>query len=238
MPDQKHQLSASSPLDDKTFLPYMFTGSEEISQPFRFELQLLADMSKTVDFAAILGKTVTVTLILPSGVTRYFNGVISRFMQGEPVRLSTEGSAFYLRYRAEIRPKFWFLSKNVQSRAFQQLTVPQILTQVLTGVTVSNKIQGEFLPRDYCVQYRESDLDFASRLMEEEGIFYYFTATETSHTMVLGNDPAANTAADPNAVAYKSTRGDHADQAVVLSWEKSQEVRAGKTTRVKSSPLP
>ncbi len=225
-----HQLTASSPLDSSTFLPYMFTGVEEISQPFRFELQLLADMNKTIDFAKILGKTVTVTLDLPNGVTRYFNGIIARFTQGETVRLSTEGSAFYIRYRAEIAPKFWFLSKNVQSRVFQHLTVPQILTQVLTGITVENKIEGNFLQREYCVQYRESDFDFASRLMEEEGIFYYFTYTQSAHTLVLGNEPSANQTVASTPVSYKSTYGDHGDQPIIMSWEKSQEIRAGKVT--------
>ena len=81
------------------------------------------------------------------------------------------GSAFFTRYQAEIVPQLWLLTRKAQSRIFQQIAVPDILKQVLTGLDVAYQLQGTYKPRDYCVQYRETDFNFASRLMEEEGIY-------------------------------------------------------------------
>src|SRR5437588_127803 len=83
----------------------------------------------------------------------------------------------------------WLLTKRAQSRIFQHQSVPDILKKVLTGVDVAYEIQGTFEPRDYCVQYRETDFHFASRLMEEEGIYYFFKHTANGHKMVLANSP-------------------------------------------------
>ena len=79
-----------------------------------------------------------------------------------------------MHFRAELVPKLWLLTKKVQSRIFQHLSVPDILHQVLAGLDVTYEILATYYQRDYCVQYRESDFDFASRLMEEEGIYYFF----------------------------------------------------------------
>ena len=79
-----------------------------------------------------------------------------------------------LLYRAEVVPQLWLWTKKVQSRVFQHLSVPDILKQVLKGLKVTYQFQVNYHPRDYCVHYRESDFAFASRLMEEEGIYYFF----------------------------------------------------------------
>lgn len=70
--------------------------------------------------------------------------------------------------------------------------MPEILKQVLVGLDVTYEIQGTFEPRNYCVQYRESDFNFASRLMEEEGIFYYLEHTADSHRMIVANTPVSH----------------------------------------------
>jgi type VI secretion system secreted protein VgrG len=90
-------------------------------------------------------------------------------------------------YRMVVVPQFWFLTRRAQSRIFQHQSVPQILKKVLAGLDVTFKIEGNFAERDYCVQYRETDFAFASRLMEDEGIFYFFTHTANGHTMVVTN---------------------------------------------------
>src|SRR5262249_28317961 len=79
-----------------------------------------------------------------------------------------------------------------QSRIFQHLSVPDILKEVLRGLDVSFDLQGTFHPRDFCVQYRETDLNFASRLMEDEGIFYFFEHNAGGHRMVLANSARAH----------------------------------------------
>src|SRR5205823_6132971 len=98
---------------------------------------------------------------------RYFNGISSRISQGPRDNTFTE-------YRIEIVPRFWLLTLRAQSRIFQQIAVPDILKKVLAGLDVSYELRGKYDPRDYCVQYRETDFNFASRLMEEEGIYYFF----------------------------------------------------------------
>ena len=88
--------------------------------------------------------------------------------------MRAQGQSTFIRYHAELVPRLWLLTKNFQSRIFQHMSIPDILKQVLADLDVSFQIQGTFQPREYCVQYRESDFQFASRLMEEEGIYYYW----------------------------------------------------------------
>ncbi|MGL4421160.1 MAG: type VI secretion system Vgr family protein, partial [Gemmataceae bacterium] len=95
-------------------------------------------------------------------------------------------------YSLEIVPAFWLLTKKTQSRIFQQMTVPDILKQVLTGLDVAYELPGTWEQRDYCVQYRETDFNFASRLMEEEGIYYFHRHTAGKHTLVLANTPQSH----------------------------------------------
>ena len=171
------EITISTPLGDDALLLNGFTGREAISAPFRFELELLSPASSPVAFDKLLGQAVTIKLALPGGQTRPINGVVVKLSQG-PRLQGTAGGATFLRYRAEIAPKFWLLTRKAQCRIFQQMTVPDILKKVLTGLTIDDQIQGTFDPRDYCVQYRETDFDFASRLMEEEGIFYFFKHTD------------------------------------------------------------
>src|SRR5262249_23082512 len=151
-----------------------FTGQEGLSQLFTFELVVLADNRTDVPFDQLLGHDVAVRLELPGGGERFFHGVCSRLSQGDRDRDVTS-------YRLELVPRLWLLSRKAQSRLFQHLSVPDILKQVLAGLDVEFQVQGTFHPRDYCVQYRETDFAFASRLMEEEGIFYFFRHAADKH---------------------------------------------------------
>src|SRR5262249_20126451 len=144
-----------------------FTGTEAISQLFSFQLDLLAENRTEVPFHVLLGQPIAVRLDVPGGPTRYFHGLCSRFSQGGRDKHFTS-------YRLEMVPQFWVLTRKAQSRIFQHISVPEILKKVLDGLSVEYQIQGNFHPRDFCVQYRETDFAFASRLMEEEGIYYFF----------------------------------------------------------------
>ena len=221
-------LAVTTPLGTDVLLLQQFTGTEAISQLFRFELEVLAESTATIAFDAILGQSVTVSLMMPAGSTRYFNGIVSRFTQGQLIS-SAQGVGTFTRYRAEVVPQLWTLTRIHQSRIFQQATVPDILKQVLTGLNVSYQLQGSYLSRDYCVQYRESDFDFASRLMEEEGIFYFFTHSNGSHQMVVADTPQSNPdVAAPTTVNYETLEGGTRSDDRVHRWEKSQLLRSGK----------
>ncbi len=108
------------------------------------------------------------------------------------------------------------------------MTVPDILMKVLSGlnVDVANRIQGEFARSDYCAQYRESTSAFASRLMEDEGIFYFFEHTANGHQMVLADIPLGpHRGGGPSRVAYEQVMSGNRNDERVTDWKKSQETR-------------
>src|SRR5262249_55223224 len=172
----------------------------------------------------LIGQPIAVECEMPDGKPRHFHGICSRLSEG------SRDSAF-TRYSMEVVPAFWLLTRRPQSRIFQQITVRAILKAVLNGLNVKCDIQGKFFKRDYCVQYRESDFAFASRLMEEEGIYYYFAHTDSGHQMVVANTPKSHAAVPIAATAvYDDTQGGNPTDLRVTAWEKVQELRSGKVT--------
>lgn len=223
-------LTVHTPLGDETLLLEGYRAQESISDLFRLELSLLADTDTAIAFDRLLGQTATIKQTMPDGSARHFNGIISRFGQGGTVATPL-GAATLTRYEAELVPKAWLLTRTLRSRIFQQKSVVDILKVVLAGLDVSWRLQGTFEPRDYCVQYRESDWDFARRLMEEEGIYFYFTHAESAHTMVVANAPGGHVVIPGESkVIYDDQSGDVRDEGHVFRWTKTQELRAGKST--------
>jgi type VI secretion system secreted protein VgrG len=156
-------------------------AEEFVSAPFRISLDLL---STTPDHPTkgMLRTPVVVEMDIPGGV-RYFHGVVSRFSQGGRMGEVT-------RYRCEVVPWLAYLGQSGNCRIFQQKTVPEIVEEVLKGAGVAKfklSLTGSYDKRDYCVQFGESNLHFVSRLLEDEGIFYYFTHAKSGHEMVIGN---------------------------------------------------
>jgi type VI secretion system secreted protein VgrG len=134
-------------------------------------------------------------------------------------------------FRAELVPKLWLLTKKVRSRIFQHLPVPDILRQMFSGLDVTYEISGTYYQRDYCVQYRESDFDFASRLMEEEGIYYFFKHGEATHQMVVTDVPNQHPdVSGQSNVIYEEVFGGVRKEMRITAWEKSQELRSGEYT--------
>jgi type VI secretion system secreted protein VgrG len=217
-------LAITTPLGKDVLLLTGVRGSEVISRLFNFKLDLLAELQSQVHFEDILGQEVTAQMALPNGDTRYFNGIVKRFSQG--ARDQT-----FVQFRAEMVPKLWLLTKKVQSRIFQHLSVPDILQQVLTGLDVAYEILGTYYQRDFCVQYRESDFDFASRLMEEEGIYYFFKHADGSHQMVVTDVPTQHPeVAGQTSVVYEPASGAVREDMHITTWEKTQELRSGEYT--------
>ena len=223
-------MAVTTPLGPDVLLLQQFSGSEFLSRLFRFQLGLLAESSTDIAFDQILGQSVTVTLQMPDGSSRYINGIVNAFCQGARVS-SSMGADFFTLYQAEIVPQLWLLTRKAQSRIFQQIAVPDILKQVLTGLSVDYQLQGTYKPRDYCVQYRETDFNFVSRLMEEEGIYYYFTHADGSHKMVVADTPMSHPDVPGATTAiYEVIEGGLRKEDRVHSWEKRQEIRSGKYT--------
>jgi type VI secretion system secreted protein VgrG len=219
--------TVNTPLGPDALLLAGLRGTEAVSEPFRFDLDLLAPANTAVPFEKLLGQPATVAVQLPGG-NRHLNGIVTEFRQGPRVQ-AADGRTAMIRYRAVLVPKFALLAHTVRSRIFQQIAVPDILKQVLTGFNVTYKIQGSYKPRDYCVQYRESDFAFASRLMEEEGIFYFFQHDADSHTLVVADTPLIHPEV-PGAttVPFDDAAGGTRAEDRVTAWEKRQRLGSGK----------
>ncbi len=234
MADSEHTTSEArlfTPLEDGVFLLRSFEGVEQLSHPFKFTLNLYVPNKKKpqVEFDKVLGKEFTIECDIYSrekekrtGEYRYFSGICFEL---------TEGIQDYdfTAYTAEIVPKVQLLTLQARSRIFQQKSVPDVLKEVLPNSGVEYQIVGDFEKREYCVQYRESDFDFASRLMEEEGIFYFFKYAKSGHTMVVANSPLKNPKVqEPYLVDLDPTEGGTRRAAHISAWAKSQRLRSGK----------
>jgi len=180
-------LSVSTPFGADVLLLDALEGTESISAPFRFSLSMRAS-STSLDAATIVGASVTVTLKLGTGPARYFNGIVSRF-------LHSGGDREFSAYSAELVPKLWLLTLSRNRVIYQNKTAADIIKAVLGehGVTFDAKLTATYATREYCVQHDETAFEFISRLMEEEGIFYFFTFANGSHTMVLADAASAHT---------------------------------------------
>lgn len=201
-----------------------FTGQEEVSRLFRFELDLLSE-NPSISFDKIVGQRVTLTVVLADGGERYFNGFVSRFAQsGSDTRFTY--------YRAEVVPWLWFLTRTADCRIFQNMTIPDIIKKIFTDLGFNDfkeVLQGSFEPREYCVQYRETDFNFVSRLMEQYGIFYFFEHEKRKHTLVLANSPTAHQPCPGQAKAiYEPVEGEVEEEDYITDWRMEQELRPGK----------
>jgi len=226
-------LTVTTPLGSDVLLLRGLIGRESISKPFVFRLDLIATNATEVPFDRLLGQKVTAHMGLPQDEKRHFSGICNRVAQGHR-------DATFTYYGLDIVPHFWLLKLRRQSRIFQQLAVPDILKKVLDGLDVVYQIRGTFHPRDFCVQYRESDFDFASRLMEEEGIYYFFVHSSDGHQMVVANTPQSHPPlADPAPVVFETSEVGKRQAGRINSWKKRQALRSGQfTLRDHSFELP
>jgi type VI secretion system secreted protein VgrG len=223
---QENRLIAiNTALGQNALLLQSFTGHEGISQLFRFDLELLSE-NDLISFHDIVGTNATVT-VKTAGDPRYFNGYISRF-----ALTGREGGL--TRYQAEMVPWLWFLTRIADCRIFQNLPVPGIIENVFKSRGFSNydkRLQGTYDLREYCVQYRETDFNFVSRLMEQYGIFYYFEHEDGKHTLVLGDAPSVHQPCPGQETAsFNLTAGDLEQEDVITAFEARQEVQTGKYT--------
>ena len=217
------KLKVITPLGPDDLLLKGYTIVEGISQLFSVRVEMIAENKTKVAFDKLIGQKLTVQSLKADESTFHsFNGLCVKFAQGEK-------DFNFTTYFAELVPDFWKLTRKAQSRIFQRMTVPEILKKVAKGLNVSWQIQGQFEPRDYCVQYRETDFNFASRLMEEEGIFYFFKHTEGDHEMVVANtvDAHPDVPGDTSLI-YEEVEGGVRDEDRIWGWQKEQSWRSGK----------
>ncbi len=229
---ENKSLVIDTPLAKNELLLTRLSGKEGISTLFSFELEMLSE-NHEIAFDKIIGKAVTVSIILADGGNRFFNGIVSRFSQGSGGGESM-GDSRFSHYTATMAPWPWLLTKTVDSRIFQQLSVPDIIEKIFKEKGFSDyriALHDSYDKKDYCVQYRETDFNFISRLMEQEGICYFFEHEEKKHTLVLADSPDEHKPCpkQDRARCQMSAGGWlEADVITKLAWH--QEIRVGKYT--------
>lgn len=213
-----HLMSISDfSLGKDTFLLTSFQGDEHISKLFNFHIEVL---SENHDVAAddIVGKSATVTI--QNEHKRKFNGYISQFWQGEPEANDLR------RYKMTMVPWLWFLQKTNNHRIFQEKNCKDIVSQIFADLGFNDfdfKASGGD-KREYCIQHNESDFNFVSRLLEEEGIAYYFKHQDGKHVLHLVDQKNAYEVCDETDLDYSQGNNPNSQ---IQSWERIHEFRKG-----------
>jgi type VI secretion system secreted protein VgrG len=220
---ENRQIKLGTPLGPDALLVTAFSGREEMSKLFQFTLEMISEQPD-IKHHDIVGKNVTVSIERSDGSLRYFNGFVSRFSAGD----EEQGRR---NFRAEIVPWLWFLTRTADCRIFQKLKVPDIVKQIFDEAGFSDykfNLKQDHSEWEYCVQYRESDFQFVSRLMEQEGIFYYFKHENGKHTMVISDHKSGYYDGDEKQVDFPATVGEKAIKDHITSWQHEYEYATGK----------
>src|SRR4051794_11663795 len=202
-------------------------GHEGLSQLFGFEIGLVCQRSD-LQPADLLGQSVTLELEIGAGSMRPFNGIVRRFSAGPSQARGARS------YRLEVVPTLWRLSAASDCRIFQAKTVLAIIEAMLGKHGVQYDASGvggkraKMRQREYCVQYRETDLAFISRLMEEEGIFYFFRHEKGKHTLILADSTAAYTDCQQSELKYSEG---NVGTTMLRKWDHGYDFVTGKWTQ-------
>lgn len=223
-PTRIHEITCTAAGATKLLLRSL-SGHESLGRPFEYFVEMYCDKAdlKPSDF---LGAKMAISVMTDqeTKAKRYFHGLIASFCYAG-------GSGREQVYRAVLRPWFWFLTRTTDCRIFQKLDIKQILAKVFRDKNKftdfkTDKLGAGYRVWDFCVQYRESDFDFASRLMEQEGIYYYFEHTETSHMMVLCDAPNCHTALTPDPeIPFRVSGEGQLDAERIASWLRTESVQ-------------
>lgn len=223
--DSSRPLRLQTPLGKDAIQLIRFSGVEEISQIFQFDLDLISKQT-AINPVDIIGKNITFSIAVDADNQRYFNGFVQRFIGGDQ---DPEGARSY---SARVVPWLWFLTQRSDCRIFQNMTVVQVIEEVFQNLGFNDfetsQLEGEHPEREYWVQYRESDFNFVSRLMEEEGIFYFFRHEEGKHTLVLADSRAGYdqcTEYEVDCPLHQQTR--EGDKPHIHHWQHHYEYRSG-----------
>lgn len=222
-PANQAQFSLTLNGQDTLFQVLSFTGRERLNQPFEFELELVSE-KPALDLESLLhGQTFLQLAEDGTGV----HGLAYSIAQGDAGKRLT-------RYRISLRPQLAYLAHRINQRIFQQMTVQQIISQVLEehgilSIDYRFQLGATYPERVYCVQYDESDLHFIQRLCEEEGIHFHFKHSAKGHLLVFGDDQTVFPKLAP--VLYQQDTGLVADARVIKRFGLRMNTRTSRTTR-------
>jgi type VI secretion system secreted protein VgrG len=231
MPSEFHEdlpLAIDSPLGPQVLFVLGMEGEEGLSRLFHFQVHVVVPRqgrraSVVAPMEKLIGQPASLHLRGKHG-TRHVHGIVQRF-----VRVENSRDKDYFHFHAELVPTLWLWTRRVRSRVFQRTSVPDILRAVFEGLRpdVEFALQGQYPQREYCVQYQESDFAFASRLMEEEGISYYFRHEADRHVLVVIDRASAF----KDLPGHPELRFDDTDQPApnterLTSWETTRNLQA------------
>ncbi|MEI8608820.1 type VI secretion system tip protein VgrG [Enterovibrio sp. Hal110] len=206
-------------LPNDTFAVLEFSGESALSTPFLYQVKL-ASRNESVSQDEVVDRNVTLMLWNNGELEQRFHGIVRRFTRGDM-------GFSHTRYALEMVPALSRLSLRHNSRIFQQQSAPEIMSVLLQEMGIDDyafSISGQPQVREYCVQYRETDLDFLQRLAAEEGIFYCFLHDKDKHT-VLFSDDTQTLSASGQALPYNANVGGKSDEAFVKGWQFSAQAR-------------
>jgi type VI secretion system secreted protein VgrG len=217
-------LKITTPLGENAVQLVNFVGEEELSRLFSFHLSLISE-NAAVQGTDLVGKNLTFSIGFDDEI-RFFNGFVKRFSAGDEDEKGNRS------YQVVVVPWLWFLTQTSDCRIFQEMTVVEVIEKIFQDLGFSDfdmsQVKGEHVKREYWVQYRETDFNFISRLMEDEGIFYYFKHADKKHTLVMADSISGYVACREATVDYPK---DDSDTGTVVphirSWEHSFEFNTG-----------
>lgn len=226
-------LCMSSPLGDDTLIPISLSAQEAISQPFQFEIEAVCQQG-VIKPNDLLYQPVCLTLQSDGEPVRYFHGIVRSVTDQGAVRGASTAEDYEL-YRIVAVPRLWFLSQTTDCRVYQNMSADDILKAMFHDAHVT---QLNFIPtgspREYTVQFNETDLHFATRLMEEEGWFYFFTHEADKHTLVVAS---SNTAFSDVANATLHIAGGGEDATALTDFHGPSQTVRGKMTLKDYDPV-
>ena len=204
-------------------------GHEELGRPFFFDLDLSSGKFQG-DIKKVVGTSCTIWMSQSDENTkdRYLNGVVTRVVSSGLV-----GGTY--RYRAEIRPWIWLLSRATDCLIFQKKKVFDIITKVFRDAGFSDfedkrQANAGDTELEYCVQYRESAFDFVHRLMEQYGLYYFFKHVDGKHTLCIADDQNAHDTL-PDKVPFVFDQTEHRTVADhIWEWQTELALESGKFT--------
>ncbi|CCU70829.1 type VI secretion system Vgr family protein [Thalassolituus oleivorans] len=220
----KRLIQVDTPVGKDAFTVSELIGDEYISDLFRYTLELFSD-NHNINQKDIVGKDITVSILADGETTtRYINGYVNHLAM---LDVNDEGLR---RYRLEMVPGLWFTTLGSKNRIFHKKNVKDIVSEVLGEyskvVTHQFKPTGSYLVREYCVQFDETDFDFISRLLAEEGISYYFTHDDGKHELVLADDMQDYFDAASEKIEYDGG-GTQPTKHTIHSWQRSFNYHTG-----------
>jgi type VI secretion system secreted protein VgrG len=228
----KRLASFKTSLGDDYFVLTRFEGAEGLSELFEYRVEALCE-KEDVDLTQILGEVCSVKYTLRGGESRVFCGILA-----EGQYLGAKGKLYG--YRFLLKPWLWLLSQRSDCKIFQDKTAPEIIKEIFKKEAKQNfddsRLTEQYQTMEYCVQYRETDLAFVQRLMEQHGIYYYFKHASGEHKLVLSDSkPSHDQVKAPSDEAgggdypfLPRGRSDRRGSDHFVEWHKERRLRTGR----------